>query len=483
MKYLRIIIIHKWLFLILLVATVLRFYHIDFQSLWMDESYTMNVSSPKLSWAQFHQQLLKREGFPHFYFVFLRILYSIFEYSSFIARSVSAVAGIASVYAIYLVSKELSNYKTGLIAALLLAVNEYQIYMSQEARPYTLYFLATCLSFYRLVLFIKNSTFKNAILYGLFTGILLNINFFGMINVGSQALIILFFLCISSKQNQFDYFKKALISGIIIILFFAPNYLMLNKLITKKSFWVKAPTPDSFSILFNKFLGDWQVSLFLIAALFLYYFIKLFQNKEEKVINSETIISNKLLFSFIILFGWFFVFFGFLMVKTYGKISYLLPRYFISITPVLIIVLAIAISLIKGKIVRFIVLTTLVFLMLTNLVVVKKHYTACLKSQYRELSFYVIKNKQANEKVFTEYQYWYDFYFNQKQSKTVNVTFEKLIISFKKNKKCTNSFWYIGLFKKPFAPSAEAQKFIDTNYILDKQYSGLHVWGKHFVLK
>ena len=155
MKYLRIIIIHKWLFLILLFATVLRFYHIDFQSLWMDEIYTMNVSSPKLSWAQFHQQLLKREGFPHFYFAFLRILYSIFEYSSFIARAVSAVAGIASVYAIYLVAKTLNNYKTGLIAALLLTVNEYQIYMSQEARPYTLYFLATCLSFYRLVLFIK----------------------------------------------------------------------------------------------------------------------------------------------------------------------------------------------------------------------------------------------------------------------------------------------------------------------------------------
>ena len=52
----------------LLLATILRLYHLDFQSLWMDELYTMNVSNPKLSWLEFHKQMLKREGFPHLYF-------------------------------------------------------------------------------------------------------------------------------------------------------------------------------------------------------------------------------------------------------------------------------------------------------------------------------------------------------------------------------------------------------------------------------
>ena len=38
---------NKWIILILIVATILRLYNIDYQSLWMDEIYTLNVASPK----------------------------------------------------------------------------------------------------------------------------------------------------------------------------------------------------------------------------------------------------------------------------------------------------------------------------------------------------------------------------------------------------------------------------------------------------
>lgn len=474
---------NKWLLLILLLATVLRLYHLDFQSLWMDEIYTMNITNPKLSWTEFHQQIIKREGFPYLYFLIVKLFYFFFGYTGIVARSVSAIAGISCVYAIYLLVKELNNKNIGLLAALLVAVNEYQIYISQDARPYSLYFLFTVLSFYRLIIFLKKVNIKNAIWYGVFAGLLLNINFFALINVFSQAVILLIFIFLSAKKDKITIFKNAILSGVIALIMFAPNYLILQKLLKYKAFWVAPPKPDSFSIIFKKFFGDFEITAFLLILLFLFYFIKTFQNFEDKKIEYNKIINNKVLFNFIILFTWFLVFFSFLMIKSYGKISYLLTRYFVSITPVLFVILGISIYLIKGKIVRGIVLFTLVFFTLTNLFVVKKYYSKPQKTQFRELSFNVMSNNKNDEKVFTEYKYWYDYYFNKKQKKTINITLEKLIAQMEKDPKKVQSFWYIGIYKKPYKPTAKTQEFINKNFVVDKNFDKIQVWGKHFVLK
>ena len=78
MKFLNIIKQNYWLTAIIAIASLLRLYHLNFQSMWMDEIYTMNISNPKLSFLELHQENLLRDGFPDFYFLLLRffILYS-----------------------------------------------------------------------------------------------------------------------------------------------------------------------------------------------------------------------------------------------------------------------------------------------------------------------------------------------------------------------------------------------------------------------
>ena len=48
---------NKWLILIMILAAVLRVYHVDFQSMWLDELYTMAVTNPDLTWSQFHKEI------------------------------------------------------------------------------------------------------------------------------------------------------------------------------------------------------------------------------------------------------------------------------------------------------------------------------------------------------------------------------------------------------------------------------------------
>ena len=118
-----------YLILILLVAAFLRLYRLDFQSLWVDEIFTLNMSDPSIPSAQFFFEMELREGFPYLYFYLLKGFYFFLGYSEWTARFFSALAGIASVYAIYLLGKELFYKNIGLIAATLFCVNEYNIFI------------------------------------------------------------------------------------------------------------------------------------------------------------------------------------------------------------------------------------------------------------------------------------------------------------------------------------------------------------------
>ncbi|OYU81331.1 MAG: hypothetical protein CFE23_04345 [Flavobacterium sp. BFFFF1] len=473
---------NKWILLIIAVGTAFRVFRLDFQSLWLDEIYTMNISNPKLSLLQMHKQILAREGFPHFYFLTLRGLYFLFGYTPVVARALSVAAGIGSIYAIYLIGKELLHKNVGLFAALLVSVNFYSIQSSQDARPYSLYFFFVIVSFWRLTLFLKNQSWRNAVWYGITSGLVLNVSFFGMFNVLTQSFIILFFLFILPAAQRAAFFKKAAVSGIIILVLLAPNYLMILKLIRFPSFWVPSPKADTFSNIFNLLTGDSEVVRFIITPLIVYYFLTVFNNSNHKI-NYKDIVDNKLVFSFLILFGWFFAFFVIIYTKSFGKISYALARYFISITPVIFIVLGISLYSIKNNLIRALVLISLVSFMTINLVSVKKYFTKVSKPQFREASQFVISNHKPGEKIYTSQKYWFDYYFTNDKSniQVTNIEFEKLISEMGKDSAKVKAFWFVDAFKKGYKPSLQAQRFIDDNLYVDKQFTGYRAWAKHFI--
>ncbi|POS02975.1 dolichyl-phosphate-mannose-protein mannosyltransferase [Flavobacterium croceum DSM 17960] len=472
-----------WLIVILLCATFLRFYHLDFQSMWMDELYTMVVSNPAMSWAAFHKELIAREGFPHLYFIILKIFYFFFGFTSFTARSVSAIAGIASIYALFLVGKALYNSKTGLVAALLITVSNYHIYISQDARPYTLYFLFVCLSFYRLILFIKNTTWKNALYYAVFTGILLNFNFFALINVFSQVVILALILVLLPQRDRIDFVKKSAVSGAIILGMFAINYQKFIVLMNYQKFWVYPPQPDSFSKIFKTFFGDSEIVLYLIFPLLLYYIFIIFKNKEEEIFNYKTLLNNKLFFGFIILFVWFFVMFSFLMIKSYGKISYLLTRYFLSLMPVLFIIIAISIVHIKGKIKQGIVLFVVTFYMFIHLVVVTKQYTTVKHAQYREAAAFVLKNNTEKIPIYSNQAYWYRFYFKDNAIKPKELSLNKLYEKYKKDSILPQKFWYIDAFKRFDSTNVATKTFFNKKYNIKKIFKGHKAWAELYEVR
>ena len=252
---------NKFLVAILIVAAALRFYKINFQSLWMDEIYTMNVSNPANSYATVITEVNNREGFPYFYFLLLKTLYFIFGYSPFVSRGLSAIFGVLSVYMIAKLGEKMYNKQAGIFAALLLAFSEYAIYISQDARPYTFYLFAVLLTYYLLIQYFKEVSKINAIKYGLALGLLLNVNFFAAINVMSQGVLLVLFYFIIDTENRKNYIKNTLLTIIITFVLFSPNIYKLLLLSKIESFWIPAPTPETISLIVKEFLGNSEIRL------------------------------------------------------------------------------------------------------------------------------------------------------------------------------------------------------------------------------
>lgn len=123
------------LLLILALAVWLRLYQLDGQSFWNDEGNSARIAERSLS--------LITEGaagdiHPPLYYYLLHFWRDLFGSSEFALRSLSAVLGVLLVGLTFLIGRQVFGAGVGALAALIAAINPFQIYYSQEARMYML---------------------------------------------------------------------------------------------------------------------------------------------------------------------------------------------------------------------------------------------------------------------------------------------------------------------------------------------------------
>jgi mannosyltransferase len=115
---------------------VLRFTSLDRQSFWLDELVT--VSLVRKSFGDMVHAIPHSEATPYLYYVLAWPWSRLFGSGEVGLRSLSALAGTATVVAGYGAGASLVSRRVGLIAAALVAVNPFLIWYSQEARSYSL---------------------------------------------------------------------------------------------------------------------------------------------------------------------------------------------------------------------------------------------------------------------------------------------------------------------------------------------------------
>ena len=471
--------------LILLLSAILRIYHADYQSLWVDEINTMIQSTPHQSFKDTYVSLLKLDLQPPLYFYILKYLFRIFGYTTLVLRLFSAFMGIAGVWTVYLLSKELFNKKVGLYASLILCLNYFHIFYSQEGRPYTFLVLFTILSFYNLVRFIKSPSYKLAVYYGIFSCLMLYGHPFGLFALLAQCVIALYYFLLLHRTKRLLFFKQACVSFFVLILLYIPAIPLLASASKIDSFWIQLPDLNVFSTILKDFFGNSELLLALVYLLVIIYFIRLFNEKgKHNGLIKEN--DSELINSYVVLIPWIVICLVVPLIRSYLKVPMIIPRYLIIVLPAIIIIVSIGIYGIRHRLIRLSFLGLIAIFSFTDIFILKDYYKKRNKTDFRGISNFVIKNKKEGEQVVSRIGFHYSYFFDNCTPKTPVLwnsmtAFVETIIKYKEY--YSTSFWFVDAQDASLAITPELQSFLDDNFYVDSRKDLHQAVGIHYAFR
>ncbi len=237
------------LFLLFSLGVSLRFYNSRSESLWDDEGQSARIA--QIGFTEILHELIL-DVHPPVYFFCLHIWSLLFGNSEFALRSFSVLAGGISILLSYAIGKQLFSKTIGLITALFIALNTYQIAISQEARMYSLLFCLALVSSYFYILILKNrGNFRVKAAYFISTILLLYTHIHGIFVLCAQCLTILT-LSLVKRDKLPEHLRGILVLQLLIGMSFLPWIFVVKlQFLSHMEAWI--PTP-SFATLFETFL-------------------------------------------------------------------------------------------------------------------------------------------------------------------------------------------------------------------------------------
>ena len=224
------------LLIIIIIAIILRFYNLDSKTLWIDEIITALVSlgnsydnlplnsliHPQdiINIFQFQndsscsviiETLTDQSTHPPLFFCLLNIWLRKWQNSDmnllWQLRILPAVFGVVIVYLIYVLNRSLSSQKNALFASALMAVSPFGIYLSQEARHYTLAILLILLGLILLIRNIKDleqgkTELKFWLMWSIVMGISFYCHYYCLLAYIAQLCSLALYLFIHSKYVE-----------------------------------------------------------------------------------------------------------------------------------------------------------------------------------------------------------------------------------------------------------------------------------------
>jgi mannosyltransferase len=132
----------------------LRWVSIDTRGFWLDEAITVSQASQSISGII---KTLSEGVHPPLYHILVHLWMTVFGRGEVAVRSFSVLVGVIAIPAAYWAGSRMYDRATGLISAGIVTLSPYLIWYSQEARMYSLLFLAGLLSTAFLALAVRRN--------------------------------------------------------------------------------------------------------------------------------------------------------------------------------------------------------------------------------------------------------------------------------------------------------------------------------------
>jgi hypothetical protein len=169
-----------------LLAAGLRFATLGVQSYHHDEIVTVNRILP-LGFGGAMDAVRESESAPPLYYALAWAWTQLAGTAEYGLRSLSALAGVATVPVAYLIGAELRGRRAGIAAAALVAVNPMLLWYSQEGRAYALFALLGAISTLYFIRALERGRGRDSTIWGLASALALATHYFAVFPVAVEA--------------------------------------------------------------------------------------------------------------------------------------------------------------------------------------------------------------------------------------------------------------------------------------------------------
>jgi mannosyltransferase len=369
---------------ILTLAAFLRFYDLGEESLWVDEIYSLSFVSAEDT-AQVVSLTYAEDYHPPGYHLILYYWRALAGESEAALRFPSAVAGVLSVLAIYLLGSRLYSEREGIAAALFMAVLRYPVFYSQEARSYSLVILFSTLSAYfwwgclQGLRGSRRLPTWEAIAYVVSAVVLCYLHYFGLLLVAFQAAALLLLA------------PRAILRVILLYTPVGIAYLPWVPAVLwhasggAREPWLWSPTLSD-ALWFLRDLFNYSLIPVLVAyALLLLGALRALYDLRGRSFSFDALLPDGLLAV------WFVVPPVLIYVISLVSTPLYFPRYLIICLPAVYLLLARAVFLLfRRPLAGEVAAAALAALFLGHMVLGLHYYSAPEKEQYREAAAYAV---------------------------------------------------------------------------------------------
>ncbi|MFV2072221.1 MAG: glycosyltransferase family 39 protein [Thermoanaerobaculales bacterium] len=364
----------------LVLGAGLRLHHITFQSLWLDELFSVVFSRSDLPVAEIirvYQTDVHPVGYP----LLLHCWLGFFGDTDSAARSLSAVLGILGIGAMYVVGRWAVSARVGLAAAFLTAVNAFHIFYSQEARSYTLVFVFAAFSYLGLLMLLDKPGPRAVAVWTVAAAAAIHTHYWALVMLAGQlfaaAAILLF-----QKAPWRRVWPWAAAVG-MVALTMVPWLDPLLKTARLTDYWPARPEPFFFVSYFHTYFGREPLLSLLFAALLVALPFLLWREDrcgggDRRVLAAVlgTAITSSMLLAYL---------------RSVAAVPMLMPRFTFVLLPALFLLFALAIASIPRSAVRWTVVAAILAASLVNLARTG-YYTVPRKEQWRDAVKYVLEH-------------------------------------------------------------------------------------------
>lgn len=348
------------IWLLMLLALLLRLPHLSAKSLWLDEISSLTFA--EMRWSDFWSLVKRHEGNMIAYYVLLRTWLHLGD-NRVVAKLLSVLFGVLSVPAIFALGKELYGRRVGLICAFLLTVSACHVRASQWIRSYSLMLLMLTLASLFLVRSLRRPTVRNLSLYVLCAAFAVYNHLYAVLALAAQLLSL---LLIPARDLPWKRLLAAVFAlGLLLIP--AAGYVIFRN--TGQLDWL--PQPKLWELVhwavFLAGAGSSGVAYVLLAICIVVGGRSLLPSCDRRSAAGNSLARWRLLFPFI----WLVLPVGFAFLGSYYKPIFFF-RYLIICLPAFLLVIAHGIASWRPSKIRTAVLAVGLCLSLTSVVLAYK---------------------------------------------------------------------------------------------------------------